>query len=436
MTTNRSAFQIMATCFSGNSYFDYNEEQRAQIAGTYVGNMGRSNSLDCISFAQNSIYGHAQTETLYFESSENKKIINSIIGVESYNSSGLIPPGLVSLGKNVLVFENPPTNKLISHTPTDRDSIDDETEPDSYYMPIPWQVYVCVFNNEYVLLDTYMFYTRDAISKTGFDQPVYSPVLPNFFGNGQLCRPFYPTLDDVDKYSKDISGVIASAYDSIWNSGWNLDLYETLNEYFILFKDTRLIDADTGVTDLFRRTLNPILKQSLQLFESQQQQSVYVDIHQRTKTLYATRSRNNLLDTYCSVVKDLTLDQICSAPFPAPSFERYADSDSVDRDELHEEYMNSCDEDEYSEQGWEEYYYEHKNATRFANKSFESVLNRLLINLDGILGRQRIDNMQTMVREINNQAMHRVENVPVSQTPAQMLMALVENDHFSNEDPF
>jgi hypothetical protein len=276
-----------------------------------------------------------------------------------------------------------------------------------------------------VLLDTYMFYTRDAISKTGFDQPVYSPVLPNFFGNGQLCRPFYPTLDDVDKYSKDISGVIASAYDSIWNSGWNLDLYETLNEYFILFKDTRLIDTDTGVTDLFRRTLNPILKRSLELFESQQQQSVYVDLHQRTKTLYATRARNNLLDTYSSVVKDLTLDQICSAPFPSPSFERYADSDSVDRDELHEEYMNSCDEDEYSEQGWEEYYYEHKNATRFANKSFESVLNRLLINLDGILGRQRIDNMQTMVREINNQDMHRVENVPVSQTP-----------YLSSEDPF
>jgi len=410
-----SAFEIMATCFSGNSYFEYTQEQRNQIFNTFVGNMGRSNSLDCISFAQNSIYGNAQTDTLYFESSENKALINKIIGVESYTPSGLIPPGLVSLGKNILIFENPPTNKLISHHATDRDSISDDDEPDDYYMPVPWQVYVCVFNNEYTLLDTYMFYTRDAISKTGFDQPVYAPVLPNFFGNGQLCRPFYPTLDDVDRYSKDISGVIASAYDSIWNSGWNLDLYETLNEYFILFKDTRLIDADTGITDSFKRNLNPILKNSLQLFESEQQQSVYVDIHQQTKTLFATRARNNLLDTYCSIVKDLTLNQICLAPFPSPSFERYADSDSLDRDELHEEYMNSCDEGEYSDEGWEEYYYEHKNAMRFSNKSFESILNRLLRNLDGIIGRQRVDHFQTMIQQINYQDMNSEGKVPVSQ---------------------
>ena len=398
-----SAFEIMATSFSGNSYFEYTQEQRNQIFNTFVGNMGRSNSLDCISFAHNSIYGNAQTEVLYFESSENKKLINDIIGVQSYNASGLIPPGLVSLGRNVLIFENPPTNKLISHHPIDRDSINDEDEPDSYYLPVPWQTYICIFNDDYVLLDTYMFYSRDAISKIGFDQPVYAPVLPNFFGNGQLCRPFYPTLDDVDRYSKDISGVIASAYDSIWNSGWNLDLYETLSEYFILFKDTRLIDEDTGVTDSFKRNLNSILKQSLNLFESQQQQSVYVDIHQKTKTLYATRARNNLLSIYFPVVKDLTLDQICSAPFPVPSFDRYNDSDSIDRDQLHEEYVESCDEGEYSDEGWEEYYYEHKNSIRFTNKSFQTVLLNILRNVDGIIGRRRIDHVKTAVTVINGQ---------------------------------
>ena len=398
-----SAFEIMATSFSGNSYFEYTQEQRNQIFNTFVGNMGRSNSLDCISFAHNSIYGNAQTEVLYFESSENKKLINDIIGVQSYNASGLIPPGLVSLGRNVLIFENPPTNKLISHHPIDRDSINDEDEPDSYYLPVPWQTYICIFNDDYVLLDTYMFYSRDAISKIGFDQPVYAPVLPNFFGNGQLCRPFYPTLDDVDRYSKDISGVIASAYDSIWNSGWNLDLYETLSEYFILFKDTRLIDEDTGVTDSFKRNLNSILKQSLNLCESQQQQSVYVDIHQKTKTLYATRARNNLLSIYSSVVKDLTLDQICSAPFPVPSFDRYNDSDSIDRDQLHEEYIESCCEGEYSDEGWEEYYYEHKNSIRFTNKSFQTVLLNILRNVDGIIGRRRIDHVKTAVTVINAQ---------------------------------
>ena len=121
------------------------------------------------------------------------------------------------------------------------------------------------------------------------------------------------------------------------------------------------------------------------------------------------------MHTYCSIVKDLTLNQICLAPFPSPSFERYADGDSLDRDELHEEYVNSCDEGEYSDEGWEEYYYEHKNAMRFSNKSFELVLNRLLRNLDGIIGRQRIDHFQTMIQQINYQDMNSEEKVPVSQ---------------------
>lgn len=246
-------FEIMATCFSGQNFFSYNEEQRALNEGTFVGNMGISNSLDCVSFTQNSIYTNGQTPTLYFESNENKKIINNIIGVKTYNDSGLIPPGLVSLGKNILIFENPPTNKLLSHHSTDRDSIDNDNDPDTYYLPIPWQIYVCLYNDEYSLLDTYMFYSRDAISKIGFNEPVYVPVLPNFFGNGQLCRPFYPSMNDIDKYSKDISGVIAAAYDSIWNSGWNLDLYETLNEYFTLFHNSRLIDINTGLTDYIKK---------------------------------------------------------------------------------------------------------------------------------------------------------------------------------------
>ena len=59
-------FEIMATCFSGLSFFDYNEKQQALNLGTFVGNMGRSNSLDCVSFTQNSMYTSSQTQPLYF----------------------------------------------------------------------------------------------------------------------------------------------------------------------------------------------------------------------------------------------------------------------------------------------------------------------------------------------------------------------------------
>ena len=395
-------FEIMATCFSGLSFFDYNEKQKALNSGTFVGNMGRSNSLDCVSFTQNSMYTSSQTQPLYFESNEHKKTINSIIGFKTYNDSGLIPPGLVSLGKNILIFENPPTNKLLSHHSTERDSIEDDSEPDTYYLPIPWQIYVCLFNDEYSLLDTYMFYSRDAISKMGFGEPVYAPVLPNFFGNGQLCRPFYPNMDDVDKYSKDISGVIASAYDSIWNSGWNLDLYETLNEYFLLFNSSRLINADTGLTDHAKKNLNPILRDSLDLFESQQLLSVYIQLHNDTINFRSTRHRN-LLHSYCNIVKNLTLDQVCISPFPSPSFAKYSDSDSIDRDQLHDEYLESCDEDEYSDEGWEQYFQEYKNSIRFTHKSFEQVLSNILNALDSMLVKRTIPSLNIAFKEINSQ---------------------------------
>ena len=395
-------FEIMATCFSGLSFFDYNEKQKALNLGTFVGNMGRSNSLDCVSFTQNSTYTSSQTQPLYFESNEHKKTINSIIGFKTYNDSGLIPPGLVSLGKNILIFENPPTNKLLSHHSTERDSIEDDSEPDTYYLPIPWQIYVCLFNDEYSLLDTYMFYSRDAISKMGFGEPVYAPVLPNFFGNGQLCRPFYPNMDDVDKYSKDISGVIASAYDSIWNSGWNLDLYETLNEYFLLFNSSRLIDADTGPTDHAKKNLNPILRDSLDLFESHVRLSVYIQLHNDTINFRSTRHRN-LLHSYCNIVKNLTLDQVCISPFPSPSFAKYSDSDSIDRDQLHDEYLESCDENEYSDEGWEQYFQEYKNSIRFTHKSFEQVLSNILQALDSMLVKRTIPSLNIAFKEINSQ---------------------------------
>jgi hypothetical protein len=76
-----------------------------------------------------------------------------------------------------------------------------------------------------------MYYNKKPISQNGFEEPVFLPVLPNFYSNGLLCRPFYASADDINMYSKDISGVIAAAYDSVWNSGWNTDLVDTIIDF-------------------------------------------------------------------------------------------------------------------------------------------------------------------------------------------------------------
>ena len=36
-------------------------------------------------------------------------------------------------------------------------------------------------------------------------------------------------MEDIEKYPKDLSGIIASAYDWIWNSGFNFDITESIS---------------------------------------------------------------------------------------------------------------------------------------------------------------------------------------------------------------
>jgi hypothetical protein len=64
-------------------------------------------------------------------------------------------------------------------------------------------------------------------SLVSLDQVLSLPPLPNFFTNALLCSPSMDNMDDVDRYSKDASGIMACAYDWVWNSGTNHDLTES-----------------------------------------------------------------------------------------------------------------------------------------------------------------------------------------------------------------
>ena len=69
------------------------------------------------------------------------------------------------------------------------------------------------------------------------------PPIPNFFTNGLLCRPMFDKMNDVDGYSKDLSGVIASAYDWIWNTGFNHDLTENFYHVIKQKKPVKLMSS-------------------------------------------------------------------------------------------------------------------------------------------------------------------------------------------------
>ena len=163
----------------------------------------------------------------------------------NYNSNSIIPPGLIHIDKNFLVFEKPPTHKLVNIYNQYLHDIGDDTRLYSYYLPIPWQVYIVEFdpnNNRTCLVK--MFFSKSSL--VNFDQQLFLPPIPNFYVNGLLCRPFFNSMDDIERYSPDVPGIMESAYDWVWASNFNLDLSETISSVYV---QKNPIQLSRGITD-------------------------------------------------------------------------------------------------------------------------------------------------------------------------------------------
>ena len=139
-------------------------------------------------------------------------------------------PGVRFLSPGIVVFERPPTYQIVDLDHEYRDNINDETSSSQYYIPIPWQVYVCVYNPEDMRLHSVKMFFADSFL-SDINQTVYCPPLFNFYSNGNLCRPFFASMEDIEKYPQDINGIIASAYDWVWNSGFNFDITENIAQF-------------------------------------------------------------------------------------------------------------------------------------------------------------------------------------------------------------
>jgi hypothetical protein len=140
-------------------------------------------------------------------------------------NTGLMPPGVKAIFPNIVVFERPPAYQNVFYIPdTVHQNMSDQEL--TYRVALPWQLYIAVYNSDYYLSNVYMYFMDGPL--TSVDQKIYSPFIPNFFANGLLCRPNFSTMDDVERYSKDISGIITSAFDWVWNNGTNHDLTESM----------------------------------------------------------------------------------------------------------------------------------------------------------------------------------------------------------------
>jgi hypothetical protein len=175
--------------------------------------------------------------------------------------SGLLFPAVRYSIPGFLVFERPPITKMVEYAALPIDNLTEENFEESlrkYNLALPWQLYVAEYDpNTMLLFRVHMYFMKESLKD--IDQTMYLAPLPNFYANGHLCRPLLANMDDIERYSKDLSGVMASAYDWIWNSGFNHDLMEgPLTVYH--HKNNSLYDAGylrTPPTAGWQRYMHP-----------------------------------------------------------------------------------------------------------------------------------------------------------------------------------
>jgi len=182
----------------------------------------RCGTLSGIDYGNQTIYNGPQ------ESAEKSFLSRMQRNFSTNIFSGMLFPAIRYSIPGLLVFERPPINKMIQHIDMPVDYIKDDSIKDhihSFDIPLPWQLYIAEYNIHTMLLTkVHMYFMNESFK--GCDQIMYLPPLSNFFANGALCRPYLASMEDIERYEKSLSGIMASAYDWIWNSGFNHDLVE------------------------------------------------------------------------------------------------------------------------------------------------------------------------------------------------------------------
>ena len=180
----------------------------------------------------------------------NKGFIKSLIDINKKNIvSDIVPPAIKYHSNGVVVFERPPSYQVVQYAPQSVSNLNDDTPIYVYRIPVPWQLYVMTYDpNKYFCNSVRMYFMKSSLNSP--EQNLYMPPIPNFFTNGLLCRPMFDDMKDIDGYSKNLSGVIASAYDWIWNTGFNHDLTENFYHVIRQKRPVKLMTSYSNLTDV------------------------------------------------------------------------------------------------------------------------------------------------------------------------------------------
>ena len=163
-------------------------------------------------------------ETIKLERKNADKLID-LLQDAGRKDLGLLPPAIrwISDSQRVVVFERPPTVQLVEMAMARRDDIQYFTEISHYSLPIPWTVYYVLFDEYFNPVMVQVFCRNEPI--TDWSSPVYMLPMLNLYFDSSLCNPIFEKFEPCENLSEGVQ----AAYNMVWNSGWNLDLVDTVN---------------------------------------------------------------------------------------------------------------------------------------------------------------------------------------------------------------
>lgn len=139
----------------------------------------------------------------------------------------VIPAALRWVSKNgdVILWERPPHYVTLQYSPFKQHSIQANSKAShTFRLALPWQYYFVSLSREGKVNNIFMYFGHDQIRDIS-SHIMYTAPIMNFYSNGRLCPAAYNEFVD---YGNSYDEIIEFVYTTIWYSGFNNDLYETL----------------------------------------------------------------------------------------------------------------------------------------------------------------------------------------------------------------
>lgn len=138
---------------------------------------------------------------------------------------GFLPPAVrwISDNQRMVVFERPPSIQYVEVAMDTKYNINKFTKIENFNLPIPWTLYFVLFDENFIPVIVNV-YCRNEPLYDWEDQLFMLPML-NLYFNSKLCNPVFEKFED---FEKNLTEGIQQAYNMVWNSGWNLDLKDTI----------------------------------------------------------------------------------------------------------------------------------------------------------------------------------------------------------------